>query len=87
MDICDAGETDLVESPQSVGVVTDVPSTFRYVRVFEDGFESLAVVCCRGEGGFSEDGNVDESHHLLGVNEKSDEGDGPMSAEGIAFEI
>ena len=35
----------------------------------------------------SEDGNVDESHYLLGVDEKSDEGDGPISAEGISFEI
>lgn len=42
-----------------------------------------AVAKCR----FSEDEDVDESHYPLWVDKNSDEGDGPMSAETIPFEI
>lgn len=87
LNVSDTSKTDLVESPQRVGVVSDVPYAFGDVGIFEDGFESLAIVGRRGEGRFSEDKDVDQSHYLLWVDENSDEGDSPISAERLPFEI
>ena len=44
LDVSDASETDMVKSPQRVGVVPYVPGAFGDVGIFKDGFKSLAVV-------------------------------------------
>jgi hypothetical protein len=46
--------------------------------------ELPSAIHCRID---SEDQDVDESHYPLWVDENSDEGDGPMSAETISFKI
>ena len=44
LDVGDSSETDMVKSPQRVGVVPYVPGAFGDVGIFKDGFKSLAVV-------------------------------------------
>jgi hypothetical protein len=44
LDVSDPSETDMVKSPQRVGVVPYVPGAFGDIGIFEDGFKSLAVV-------------------------------------------
>lgn len=43
-DISDTRKTDLIKSPQRVGVVPYVPSAFGDIRIFKDRFKSLANV-------------------------------------------
>ena len=54
LDISDTSKTDLVKSPQRIGVVPYIPGAFGDVGIFKDGFKSLAIVCCHGEGLFPE---------------------------------
>ena len=47
-------KTDLVKSPQRVGVVPYISDAFENIDIFKNGFKSLAIVWCRGEGLYPE---------------------------------